>query len=327
MRYIKFIIVIIPFFLLSACSMPYEKHSQGKGVYHRVKTGENLWQIAKAYNVTLQELAEANNITDPNIVQADTVIFIPDAKEVIDSIITSAQLAEAAVGRETATKTGRQRYEAGTMKEPGIKPPVVSIKDFGKSKEGGIKTPSSTIIEEDISKKPEAAAPLKEDPGAKTSAQVAAIVPPPKSESVIEPPAKHAIEGTISSGIAFDKKRFIWPLKGKILNRFGIQPNGMYSNGIKIAAKEGTKVVAAAAGTVIFSSSIRGYGETVIIKHGDNFATVYTNLYDRTVNVEDKVKKGDKIALVGRFEKEGEAYLSFEIRQNNKARNPLFFLP
>jgi lipoprotein NlpD len=101
----------------------------------------------------------------------------------------------------------------------------------------------------------------------------------------------------------------------------------MYYNGITIAAKEGTPILAAAAGTVIFSSSLKNYGETMIIKHDDSYSTVYTNLGSRIRKVDDKVRKGEQIALSGKSQKEGETCVSFEIRHKNKARNPLFFLP
>ena len=60
--------------------------------------------------------------------------------------------------------------------------------------------------------------------------------------------------------IQFDKKRFIWPVKGKVVSQFGIQPNRMYYNGIRIAAGEGTAVQAAADGLVIFSARSRIMG-------------------------------------------------------------------
>jgi len=85
--------------------------------------------------------------------------------------------------------------------------------------------------------------------------------------------------------------------------------------------------VAAASGTVIFSNALKDYGETIIIKHQDSYATVYTNLRSRIVQVDDKVKKGSRIAFLGKTEKKTEPSLNFEIRHKNKARNPLFFLP
>lgn len=127
--------------------------------------------------------------------------------------------------------------------------------------------------------------------------------------------------------LSFDRKRFIWPVKGKVVSRFGIQPNDMKYNGINIAAREGKPVVAAASGTVIHSSLLRYYGNTIIIKHRDSYATVYAYLKSRRVKVGDSVKKGQQIALLGKPENNSKPYLYFEIRRKNKARNPLFFLP
>jgi lipoprotein NlpD len=130
-----------------------------------------------------------------------------------------------------------------------------------------------------------------------------------------------------SEEIQFDKERFIWPVKGKVISRFGIQPNRMNFNGIRIAAGEETAVQAAASGTVIFSAYLKDYGETIIIKHEDNYATVYTHLGTRTIREDVRVRRGDRIAFLGKAGEKEEAYLYFEIRHNNKARNPLFFLP
>jgi lipoprotein NlpD len=147
----------------------------------------------------------------------------------------------------------------------------------------------------------------------------------PESEKIDNQPVKQDIGER--DGIHFDKKRFIGPVKGKVVSQFGIQPNRMSFNGIRIAAGEGTAVQAAAGGSVIFSALLKDYGETIIIKHDDYYATVYTHLGIRTVREETQIKKGDRIAFLGKADGSEEPYLHFEIRYKNKARNPLFFLP
>jgi lipoprotein NlpD len=112
-----------------------------------------------------------------------------------------------------------------------------------------------------------------------------------------------------------------------VKENFGIQPNKTYNNWIKIVSTTGTKVKAAAAGTVIFSSKLKNYGETVIIRHKDNYATVYTHLKKRYVRIDQSVKKGEAIALLGEKDDAGLTYINFEIRLQGKARNPLLFLP
>jgi len=140
------------------------------------------------------------------------------------------------------------------------------------------------------------------------------VPPKPKTTTV-------AKKGTSS------KSRFIWPLKGKVSSRFGLHRDGMRrNNGIKIEGKEGARVAASAAGTVILSGPLKYYGETVIIKHSSNYRTVYSNLKKRLVTEGHTVKKGQMIALLGREEKSGRERLYFEIRYKNNAKNPLKYL-
>jgi murein DD-endopeptidase MepM/ murein hydrolase activator NlpD len=127
--------------------------------------------------------------------------------------------------------------------------------------------------------------------------------------------------------IRFERKRFIWPVKGTVTSQFGIQKNGMRFNGIKIVAKDGTPVLASAGGRVIHSSRLKYYGETIIIKHRNNYSTVYAYLKTRNVNVGDTVAQGQPIALLGKSKKNKKCCLHFEIRIKNKPKNPLFYLP
>ena len=101
----------------------------------------------------------------------------------------------------------------------------------------------------------------------------------------------------------------------------------MRYNGIDISAREGASVAAAASGKVIHSAPLRYFGDTIIIKHKDGYATVYTYLKGRMAKVGDSVSKGQQIALLGKPQNGKRNCLHFEIRQRNKARNPLFLLP
>jgi lipoprotein NlpD len=172
-----------------------------------------------------------------------------------------------------------------------------------------------------VAMKPQASPPPVKTPDAALKDRTAVAVPPKKPE-----PAPRAEEP--QGQIKVEKGRFQWPLKGPVITRFGIQPSGMKYNGIKIAAKEGAPVLAAGAGTIIYASYVKGYGDTIIVKHDENFTSVYAYLKSSVTKKDDRVKKGDKIASVGPAEEPGgEPYLYFEIREKNKARNPLFFLP
>lgn len=314
-----------------------------KGVYHRVKSGETLFRIAKSYNISVQELAEVNDITQPDQLSTGGVLFIPDATEVIDippaAPTTRANVSTRAAGAATVSASPPEDSgSAEGLHENRVKKRIVeeNITDRPSSGKTGA---TATATDKSLKKVLKAEAKptsMKPDPGEKSpslrtnngtaaaktlpsaakgrSKEIARVSPPPKEEPREE--------------VRFDRDRFIWPLKGKITSKFGIQPDGMKFNGIRIAAREGSPVVAANGGTVIYSAPLKYYGDTVIIKHDDQYITVYTYLKDRFVKAEDHVKKGQKIALVGgTSEGHDDPSLYFEIRHKNKARNPEFFLP
>ncbi len=324
-----------------------------RGVYHRVKPGETLWRISKAYNVDLQELAEINNITDASRISAGSVVFIPDVPQVIDlpPVKPPVETRPAAVKPPEKPVTAKAEPEAARAgpEAAGAAAGTVSAGGQSKVKEESItdraaaakseRSPASAKPPEKTTprtvetpekadsgktqvavKTPEPAPPVKTPEAA--GKERAAVTPPPKKPE----PVSRAEEP--QGQIKVDKGRFVWPVRGPVITRFGIQPSGMKYNGIKIAAKEGAPVQAAAAGTIIYASYVKGYGDTIIVKHDENYTTVYAYLKSSVVKKDDRVKKGEKIASVGPSQEPGgEPYLYFEIRERNKARNPQFFLP
>jgi len=120
---------------------------------------------------------------------------------------------------------------------------------------------------------------------------------------------------------------FSWPVRGKVIEEYGIY-GGIKHDGINIKAPEGAPVKAAKEGTVAFSGVLEGYGNTIIIEHKDNYATVYANNQANLVTKGQTVGKGQKIAEVGGSpSSKPQPYLHFQIRCDNKPRNPRFYLP
>lgn len=125
-----------------------------------------------------------------------------------------------------------------------------------------------------------------------------------------------------------DAPRMAWPTEGAVVTRFGERVSGIPSNGIDLAALYGTKVRAAAAGTVLYAGrEPERFGQLILIDHGGGFVTAYAYLGTMTVKEGDKVIARERIALVG---KSGEALrptVHFELRRNNVPRDPELYLP
>jgi lipoprotein NlpD len=120
---------------------------------------------------------------------------------------------------------------------------------------------------------------------------------------------------------------FIWPVRGKIFSRFE-QTKERKHDGIDISAPEGTPIKASAGGRVIYSGSgIRDYGNIIIIKHSENYFSVYAHNRENHVLEGDIVKQGQIIGKVGQTGKASGPHLHFEIRKGKTPIDPLKLLP
>jgi lipoprotein NlpD len=121
--------------------------------------------------------------------------------------------------------------------------------------------------------------------------------------------------------------RFVWPLQGALLRRFG-DPNPFPCKGLEIAASPGTPVLAAAAGRVIYSGDgISSFGNMIILRHDGDFYTVYAFAQKNFVKVGSFVSQKERIALSGVPPQGRSPRLYFELRHHQKPVNPTFYLP
>lgn len=122
-------------------------------------------------------------------------------------------------------------------------------------------------------------------------------------------------------------RQFAWPVwSGEVSSGFGMRHGAMH-DGIDIAAPEGTPVHAAGAGVVVFAGRLHGYGNTIIIRHSDNYVTVYGHDQENVVHAGQRVGRGQVIGEIGRSGRTTGPNLHFEVRYDNLAYNPLSYLP
>lgn len=112
---------------------------------------------------------------------------------------------------------------------------------------------------------------------------------------------------------------YSWPSSGKIIENFG----GM-NKGIDIAGSEGEAVKAGADGSVLFVGNVQGYGNVAMVRDKAGYVAVYGRVKSVNVKQGEIVKKGQKIATMGKTDK--SARVHFEIRINGKPVDPLTML-
>ncbi|MDR3379361.1 peptidoglycan DD-metalloendopeptidase family protein, partial [Cupriavidus basilensis] len=113
--------------------------------------------------------------------------------------------------------------------------------------------------------------------------------------------------------------RLQWPADGRVTAGYGPPA----SKGLRINTAPGSVVRAAAAGKAIHVGDLRGYGMLVIVKHDDNWLTVYGNLDKPSVSEGAQVASGQEVGRMGTADSE----LHFEVRNNGKPVDPAGLLP
>ena len=117
------------------------------------------------------------------------------------------------------------------------------------------------------------------------------------------------------------------PVNGQVISYFGNKADGVRNDGINIAAKKGDPVESAENGVVVYASDkIKGLGNIILIKHGDNWVSAYAHLEEILVGKGEIVSRGDKIATIGDTGSVDTAQLHFEIRNKTRPVNPIPYL-
>ena len=125
------------------------------------------------------------------------------------------------------------------------------------------------------------------------------------------------------TGLSKLKRKLSWPVKGRMLHRFGTRKQGYLKwKGVLIAAPISRQVHTIHNGTVLFSDWLKGYGLLTVIDHGNGYMSLYAHNQTLLKSVGDRVETGEPIALVGQSGGQEQSGLYFEIRHQGKALNP-----
>lgn len=149
---------------------------------------------------------------------------------------------------------------------------------------------------------------------------------PDRLQTAATPPAR--IRAAIPKPPPRSSGKFLLPVRGVVISKFGAQGKGLRNDGINIAAPLGTPVRAAENGIVVYSgNALLGFGNMVLIRHADSFMTAYAHNRSLGVARGDVVRRGQVIAEVGRTGNVSTPQLHFEVRKGKKAVDPARYIP
>ena len=141
-----------------------------------------------------------------------------------------------------------------------------------------------------------------------------------KTETIQQPPAITVA----STGFRLAKGTLPMPARGKIITAYGEQMvKGVSAKGITIRTRNQAQVIAPFDGAVIFAGPFRGYGNLIIIEHGDGYLSLLAGLQNMDVEVGQMLLAGEP---VGQMPEDGDAKLYVEIRKDNQPIDPMAWI-
>ena len=263
---------------------------------HIVRYGETLNSIAQIRNVDVYNLVKLNKLHPPYNIQQGQRLHLPFPQE--KSALVAAQ--------HKAVKGAVAKPSLETTVPKGASAPRVSS-----SKEAV----STSLKQSEPVDRPQ---PVKPTPPLEATRLS-------KNPSKLKQEAPTLLPSSAQNLPPIDK--FHWPLKGKILAKYGKKQGGLKNEGLNIKSKQGTGVLAAETGQVVYcGDALKGYGNLILLKHREGWVTAYAHLDKILVKKGDTVKKGSKVATVGATGNVDQPQLHFEIRRQTRTVDPLKYL-
>ena len=143
-------------------------------------------------------------------------------------------------------------------------------------------------------------------------------------------PTNSKLPDASTAGIPFAslKGKLNLPVRGKLLNSFGGQRSGKHVTwkGLFIQSPSGNDVKAISEGRVVFADELRGFGNLIILDHGNGYMSLYGNNETLHKQVGNIIRGGDTIATVGNSGSNPDSGLYFELRHKGKPFDPLTWI-
>ncbi len=325
-----------------------------------VRKGDHLDAIARDFDVSADDMADANHLKSPDSLRPGQHLKIPVAKAYVvqsgDTItavakrfdIAAADLAEINDLSERAKLRAGDRlalpanfHDRGPTKVtetvyarqdryPPRPSAVAQTTASEPTPHSGVYTPSRAALEAARERASGTAVATTAPPSYRSNSSYGDRYAP-----VVGRPVGEAAPVLTDAQItAAGKGRFVWPVRGETLSRFGAEGVGRRNDGLDLKSPQGAVVHAAAAGEVVYAGNqVPGFGNLVLVKHADGWVTAYAHLDRASVSMRQTVAQGQEIGQVGVSGGAVEPELHFEVRYaaapTDKAKpvDPLLVLP
>ena len=266
---------------------------------HVVEEGESFWMIAHNNDLSVDELQKLNADTVPEKLQIGQEIVLTKQEPLVSVIVTKEVTVEETIAHST-------EYKDTSSLLKGENKVVTKGSDGKKSVTYEVKEANGSTLEKNVVKE--------------------VVISEPVTEVVNRGTGSIKISSRSAYNSGGGNGTLAWPLSSnKITSPYGTRSRGFHS-GIDLAAKTGTSVYAVAGGTVELASWYYGYGNCIVINHGNGVKTRYAHLSAYKVSVGATVSRGQLIALSGNTGNSTGPHLHFEVIVNGVTKNPVNYL-
>jgi murein DD-endopeptidase MepM/ murein hydrolase activator NlpD len=317
---------------------PANNESQGTII---VEPGQTLYSIARAHGMSVAQLAAVNDLHPPYDLSAGQRLRVPGADEPrAEATYAPAQHNFSQKGRVHTVRSGETLFALG--RRYSVHP--YKIADFnGLPRDIALATGQKVRIPggksaERVASDDTFVAPQQDTASYEAESEPADRAPQDSSTDIARDPSDDEEEVTRADADAEDEEsetaqaeeaanNFRWPVKGRIISKYGSKPSGTRNEGINIAVPEGTSVRAAESGVIAYAGNeLKGYGNLVLIRHDGGWVTAYAHNKQLFVKRGDTVRRGDVIAKAGQTGSVDAPQLHFELRKGATAVDPLKYL-
>ena len=298
-----------------------------------VRDGQSVWDIASALGVSVETIAAANGLANPEYVKPGQQLLIPVATDPGAPATLAAQAAKAAAVQSVAAQP-KARGASSTVpakalraqaRTSGARPLAVTLGEgqtlWSLARAHGVSV--DAIVETNGLRDGNVVRA-----GRRLMIPGRTAVSSPSRLTTARVTARRAGEAftTAASTTAVRIARgFLWPARGQLTSRFGWR-RWRHHDGIDIATPYGSPVYAARPGRVVFAGWYYAYGRAVIVDHGDGLQTLYGHASKLLVLTGQPVGQGQLIARVGTSGRSTGPHLHFEVRVNGRPVNPMRYM-
>jgi murein DD-endopeptidase MepM/ murein hydrolase activator NlpD len=303
-----------------------------------VQPGQTMYSLARANGLTVSQLARANNISAPYTLAVGQRLSVPGAAQPVSPQPT---VQRAAAPVPSGPNIASQQSSGAHVVKPGE-----TLYSLGRAynmhphdiaRANGLSNSTQLSVGQRItipgagSSSPIANSAPSRLPQQNLAAQrqpaVSQPAQPQQQAAVQAPQPVQNMQQSAQIESTNTATPFRWPVKGRVISKFGSKPNNTKNEGINIAVPEGTAVRASEAGVVAYAGNeLKGYGNLVLIRHQNGWVTAYAHNRDLLVKRGDAVRRGDVIAKAGKTGSVTSPQVHFEIRQGATPVDPMKYL-